>query len=1174
MFTDKTMELLLSKLPKAARAAHRARKLTNNLLSVSVLCDAGCEVFFHAQGCEISFNGETILRGWRDLATNMWRISLIPDGGQNIIPADNNDYFTSEVPMPDFFANSIYECETTGQLIQFYHATMGSPVTSTWCKAIDAGYFRGWPGLTSTRVRRFIKVVDETEMGHMDQRKVGIRSTRATPTHNSMTPVPQSHLNDRTHHVYMSITDIEGKLYSDQTGRFPLTSNRGNCYVIIFYAVDGNYIKSYPIKSRHRSQLLKAYDDVYAFLRIRGYRPQLHKLDNETSHDVESFITEQQAKIQYTPADMHRTNLAERAVRTWKNHFAATRAGTPSSFKMTNWCKMLEQCDITLNMMRPCTLNPLLSAFEAMEGMYSFDATPMAPIGTEMLMHLKPIRRHTWDYHAVKAWYFAPALKHYRVVKGVLESGAVRLTDTWKFKHHALTIPTVSAADRIAKATQHLASTIQGANNAPPDELAAIEQLRALITGNSTPAPTVVPPSLPTALPTVPAPTVPNSPTTAPTNEPVAIFEPVPATEPSNQPFHQMPAPAFISQEDADDDEPPQPRYNLRTRTNLVNSQIDPTIKPTDKYIRGFAAANPALQLNQLARTMQGNFPTENFACAILDEETGQSLEFRHLIKLDKYRDIWMKSFANELGRLAQGIRDIPGTDTIDFIPFSDVPKGEAVTYGRIVCMYRPQKDEPNRTRLTVGGNLLVCLYDVSAPTSDLTTSKLLFNSVISTPGARFITFDLKNFYLKTPLPTARYMRMKLDILPEEIIEKYNLRAIAHNGWVYFKIKRGMYGLPEAGILANKLLKKRLLKSGYYECQYTPGLYKHVWRPIMFSLIVDDFGVKCQGIQHAKHLKAELEKHYEVSVDWEGKLFCGITLDWNYKMGHVDLSVPGYVERKLIKYGHPKPARPQHSPYQAAPIEYGAKVQQPVPSDKTASLTKEQILHIQDIVGSFIWYGRACDPTLTASLSAIGSRQTTGTEAVKTASIQLLDYLATHPNAAIRYQASDMILAFDTDASYLSEPDAKSRAAAYYFMTRDGDRAFTNGAIDVLSTVIKHVMSSASEAETGALYYGCKRALPYKVTLEEMGHPQKKPTPVTTDNNTAHGLTMGTMTSKASKSNDMRFQWLKCRKAQRLFQFLWAKGHLNRADYPSKHHPPHHHQKVRPTVVIDRVPPQ
>ena len=83
-----------------------------------------------------------------------------------------------------------------------------------------------------------------------------------------------------------------------------------------------------------------------------------------------------------------------------------------------------------------------------------------------------------------------------------------------------------------------------------------------------------------------------------------------------------------------------------------------------------------------------------------------------------------MTSFANELGRLAQGIRDIEGTDTIDFIPYSDVPTDQTVTYGRIICTYRPQKDEKQRTRLTVGGNHIVCLFDDSAPTSDLTTAK------------------------------------------------------------------------------------------------------------------------------------------------------------------------------------------------------------------------------------------------------------------------------------------------------------------------------------------------------------------------------------------------------------------------------------------------------------------
>ena len=135
-----------------------------------------------------------------------------------------------------------------------------------------------------------------------------------------------------------------------------------------------------------------------------------------------------------------------------------------------------------------------------------------------------------------------------------------------------------------------------------------------------------------------------------------------------------------------------------------------------------------------------------------------------------------------------------------------------------------------------------------------------------------------------------------------------------------------------------------------------------------------------------------------------------------------------------------------------------------------------------------------------------------------------------------------MILTFDTDAYYFSELGGKIRSAAYYYMTNKFQREFKNGAINVLSTIIKHVMYYASEAETGALYYGCKRSIPYIVTLKEMGHPQSEPTPVTTNYNTAHGITMGTTTSKFSKFNDMSSQWLKCRKLQRLFAFLWARG--------------------------------
>ena len=105
-----------------------------------------------------------------------------------------------------------------------------------------------------------------------------------------------------------------------------------------------------------------------------------------------------------------------------------------------------------------------------------------------------------------------------------------------------------------------------------------------------------------------------------------------------------------------------------------------------------------------------------------------------------------MHSYSNELGRLSQGIRNIPGTNTIKFIRKDQVPKGRKVTYGRIVVTYHPQKSEPNRSRLTAGGDRLDSPVDPATPTADLTSIKLLWNSVISTPGARYVMMDVKNF--------------------------------------------------------------------------------------------------------------------------------------------------------------------------------------------------------------------------------------------------------------------------------------------------------------------------------------------------------------------------------------------------------------------------------------------
>ena len=116
----------------------------------------------------------------------------------------------------------------------------------------------------------------------------------------------------------------------------------------------------------------------------------------------------------------------------------------------------------------------------------------------------------------------------------------------------------------------------------------------------------------------------------------------------------------------------------------------------------------------------------------------------------------------------------------------------------------------------------------------------------------------------------SEYVRIKFSDIPKEFIEEYDLSKEAQNGWIYFEILRGCYGLPQSGRLANDLLCTRIEKAGYYEAATTPGLWCHKWRPIQLVLLVDDFGIEDEGNEHAFHLLKTLEQNYEITTDWEG----------------------------------------------------------------------------------------------------------------------------------------------------------------------------------------------------------------------------------------------------------------------------------------------------------------
>ncbi len=176
------------------------------------------------------------------------------------------------------------------------------------------------------------------------------------------------------------------------------------------------------------------------------------------------------------------------------------------------------------------------------------------------------------------------------------------------------------------------------------------------------------------------------------------------------------------------------------------------------------------------------------------------------------------------------------------------------------------------------GGYLIDYDGDASIPTADLDTAKLHWNSVISMENARYMCLDIKKFYLTAALEYFEYMKIPLTLFPVWTIEQYNLHKLALDGWVYIEMRRVVWGLPQASILANKQLRRKLAPFRYYESANTPGLWRHESWPLTFTLVVDNFGIKFVNIADVDHLISSIKKTCTLMEDWTGNLYCSITL--------------------------------------------------------------------------------------------------------------------------------------------------------------------------------------------------------------------------------------------------------------------------------------------------------
>ena len=181
------------------------------------------------------------------------------------------------------------------------------------------------------------------------------------------------------------------------------------------------------------------------------------------------------------------------------------------------------------------------------------------------------------------------------------------------------------------------------------------------------------------------------------------------------------------------------------------------------------------------------------------------------------------------------------------------------------------------------------------------------------------MTLDIKDFYLGTPLDTLEYMWVPVQHLPPSTIQTHNLGNLIDKGRILVEIHKGIYGLCQAGLLAQRRLIAHLAEHGYHQAPNTLCFFKHKTRRITFGLVVDDFGVKYHDEQDVHHLISCLEQLYELRVDWEGTKFVGFTIAHDRTNKTLTLSMPDYITNALRRFNI-DPNAAADTPYEHEPV--------------------------------------------------------------------------------------------------------------------------------------------------------------------------------------------------------------------------------------------------------------
>jgi hypothetical protein len=920
--------------------------------------------------------------------------------------------------------------------------------------------------------------------------------------------------------------------------RLHVTVHPATKYILLHFMKDGESTKD-------------AIDDALGKIRNAGHSVDYLVADGGLGTAGRQALAKKYGvKMNLVPTANHRANKAERGIDIAKRQILGMLAGASAIFDKKDYDLAETQAEIVINSVREGKKIEE-SAYYSFHGHdHDFDAHPMNIFGTRAELHIPDKKKQgSFGFKSQSVFYVGPALDFYRNYTFIEVGGRTPINgDTAMFYPEVVNTPQITEGENLVKAVDRLCEAMIDAGIVKADDANAAKVREALIERANEIATDEI--------------------ATYPSDHPelsdALTLEEDPASEGETQGEKEKECSEDKNDESASEGDAVQmpikktrkrqPAAKRKAKVKQKKARVTAKAGDPDIYRKG--EYRPQVRMATTAQPHESDDPMvqeklRSWLYAVYTDEG--KLTFTKSQQLEPtIAAQWLEKLENEMTRL------IDTTGTAIPVAYSSVPQGQVASYCSLIMEKREGKDM--RVRMVFGGDRQAPKPEWTSRNSDMVTKKIFANALVSS-GKKLCILDIKDFYIASMnvLETPEYMFIAGKDISPNLRARFGHLIDDRTGRLMLQLVKSIYGMRQAGFIAQRNLIELLKKHGYKESGYD-SIFTSEDGKVIFLTHTDDFAIGYEEEIGVEKLKTILtEAGYKLVIDKEAKNFCGfqVKYDRDAKIPSITLSVEKTLEKALARFGFSlgDKQKTKTTPYPTAITQdnrnYDPREQA---ADASRMLDEKELTLLQEMIGVLRYIAMAVYGHLELCIAKIAASMAEPRLAMLEAAKRIFQYLANpaNRNRCLRYERSDMQLRAVSDASYGTETRFRSRTGGFIYLGRNDDEEWINAPIEIICSVQQNVCTCTVEAEYVALFDIGTRLIYLKELIQGMGYTQQT-IEIECDNQGAVGIATLTKNNRKMRHIAMRYHWTREQVLQKVFDIIWRTGKNNKADYATKY---------------------